>query len=155
VYYSSDAGDSWSTAAPFGYSGTMPLNHISMVQLGSITAGWAVGMGGTIVHFIVGEDNVDENPEQTPTEFSLAQNYPNPFNPTTTIQFTIPAGTYGRTSLRVYDLLGCEVATVVNEVKQPGRYQVSWDASNVASGVYFYRLTAGKFVQTRKFLLLR
>ncbi len=155
VYYSSNEGDSWSTAAPFGYTGSTALNHISMTHIGSITAGWAVGMGGTIVRFIVGEDDVEENPEQSPTEFSLAQNYPNPFNPTTTIQFTIPAGTHGRTSLRVYDVLGREVTTLVNDVRQAGRYQVPWDASTVASGVYFYRLEAGGFVQQRKMLFIK
>ncbi|MBX2992040.1 MAG: T9SS type A sorting domain-containing protein [Bacteroidetes bacterium] len=90
-----------------------------------------------------------------PTEFHLAQNYPNPFNPTTTIQFKIPAGTYGHTSLRVYDLLGREVATLVNEVKQPGHYEVAFDASGLASGVYLYRLTSGSFTVTKKLLLLR
>jgi hypothetical protein len=113
-------------------------------------------------------------PGATPLAFSLAQNYPNPFNPTTTIQFTIPVGTYGpaspaggRTSLRVYDILGREVATLVNEVKQPGTHKVQFDGSNLASGVYFCRIfvvpeaqrdrhgQAGEFVQTRKLLLLR
>jgi hypothetical protein len=88
------------------------------------------------------------------------QNYPNPFNPSTTIQFAIPVGTYNYTSLRVYDLLGREVATLVNEVKAPGRYEVTWDPSTssgqvLASGVYFYRLTTGSFVHTRRMVLLR
>lgn len=153
VYYSSDAGNSWSNGTPFGYTGTSALNHISMTQLGSITAGWAVGMSGTIVHFIVGEDDVKQNPDEIPHEFLLSQNYPNPFNPSTGILFRITD--YGLVSLRVYDVLGQEVITLVNEVKQPGRYHVTWDASNVASGVYFYRLQAGDVVQQRKMLLIR
>ena len=96
-----------------------------------------------------------ENGNPLPTRFELGQNYPNPFNPSTRIQFTIPAGTYGRTSLQVYDVLGREVATLVNEAKPPGWYQVTWDARNIASGVYFYKLTAGEFAQTKKLLLLR
>ena len=96
-----------------------------------------------------------ENGSPLPTRFELGHNYPNPFNPSTRIQFTIPAGTYGRTSLQVYDVLGREVATLVNEAKPPGRYQVTWDARNIASGVYFYKLTAGEFAQTKKLLLLR
>jgi hypothetical protein len=90
-----------------------------------------------------------------PAVYSLSQNYPNPFNPSTTIQFTIPVGTYGRTSLRVYDVLGREVATLVNEVKQPGTYTVTWDGSGLASGVYLYRLHAGSFVDVKKMLLVR
>ena len=100
--------------------------------------------------------------EATPLTFALEQNYPNPFNPSTTIQFTIPVGTYGgaspaggRTSLRMYDVLGREVTTLVNEVKQPGTYTAQWDASSVASGIYFYRLTAGSFVETKKCVLMK
>jgi hypothetical protein len=91
----------------------------------------------------------------SPMEYSLSQNYPNPFNPVTTIQFSIPVGTYGRTSLRVYDLLGREVAVLVNEKKAPGSYQVTFDGAGLASGVYIYELRAGEFVQTRKMALVR
>jgi hypothetical protein len=98
---------------------------------------------------------VGSESENMPGIYSLSQNYPNPFNPSTTIQFTIPVGTYGRTSLRVYDVLGREVATLVNEVKQPGTYSVTWDASGIASGVYFYRLHAGEFSSMKKMLLLK
>ncbi len=94
--------------------------------------------------------------------FKLQQNYPNPFNPTTTIQFSISVGTYCNTSIQLFDILGREVATLVNEVKQPGRYTVTWDASKLASGMYLVRMTAvpvgrqaGKFTATRKILLLR
>jgi len=90
-----------------------------------------------------------------PQGFALMQNYPNPFNPSTTIQFTIPVGTYGRTSLRVYDVLGREVATLVNEHKTPGRYEVEWNTEDAASGVYLYRLEAGNYFETRKMILLR
>jgi agmatine deiminase len=90
-----------------------------------------------------------------PSWFWLSQNYPNPFNPTTTIRFSIPVGTYGHTSLRVYDLLGREVVTLVNEVKQPGSYEVTWDATRFATGVYLYRMNAGSFVQTKRLVLLR
>ncbi len=90
-----------------------------------------------------------------PQSMTLAQNYPNPCNPSTTIQYTIPVGTNGRTSLRVYEKLGREVATLVNETKDPGGYTVRWDASGFGSGVYFYRLQAGSFVSTRKMLLLK
>ncbi|MBM2841882.1 MAG: hypothetical protein HW412_2410, partial [Bacteroidetes bacterium] len=88
-----------------------------------------------------------------PGEFKLYQNYPNPFNPTTIVRYQIPINS--RVSLKVFDILGREVATLVSEAKQPGTHSVQWDASGVASGVYFYRLQAGDFVQTRKLLLLR
>jgi hypothetical protein len=85
--------------------------------------------------------------------FELCQNYPNPFNPTTKIQFTIVNRLW--TIVNVYDLVGREVATLVNEVKEPGTYTVQFDGSNLASGVYLYRLTAGTYVQTRKLVLIR
>ena len=153
VYVSSDAGDSWSNEAPFGYTGAIQLNHISMIHVGSITAGWAVGGGGTIVRFIAGEDDVKENPGVIPKELSLAQNYPNPFNPSTNFQFSIAHSQL--TILKVYDLLGREVATLVNEVRPPGRYQITWDAGKAASGVYFYQLMTGSVFLQRKMLLVR
>jgi hypothetical protein len=91
-----------------------------------------------------------------PTEFSLGQNYPNPFNPSTKIKFTIPSvGTRHGVSLRVYDVLGREVRTLVNEELEPGSYERTFDASGLASGIYFYRLEARGFSETRKLLLLR
>jgi hypothetical protein len=88
-----------------------------------------------------------------PTGFVLDQNYPNPFNPVTKIRFTIVDRQL--TIVSVYDLLGREVATLVNEVKDPGTYEVVFDASGLASGVYLYRLTAGDYVQARRLVLLR
>jgi hypothetical protein len=85
--------------------------------------------------------------------FVLSQNYPNPFNPATHFGFVI--GDRGQVSLRVYDVLGREVARLVNEVKQPGSYEVTWDATGLASGMYMYRLQAGGFVETKKLMLLR
>jgi photosystem II stability/assembly factor-like uncharacterized protein len=101
------------------------------------------------------------NPKsEIPKQFSLGQNYPNPFNPRTDIRFTISAEKADRqdarfTSLKIYDVLGREVATLVNEVKQPGEYTATWDAANVPSGIYFYRLTAGRYVETKKLILMK
>jgi hypothetical protein len=91
--------------------------------------------------------------DNLPTQYSLAQNYPNPFNPETRIHFELPQDSPAR--LVVYDLLGREVATVVNEFKKAGRYDVTFSARNLASGVYFYRLQAGTFNDAKKLLLLR
>jgi hypothetical protein len=88
-----------------------------------------------------------------PSDPFLAQNYPNPFNPSTAIVYRV--GSRELVSLRVYDLLGREVATLVNEVKQPGTYTVQWDASSLASGLYFYRLEAGGLVYSKKSIFLK
>jgi hypothetical protein len=91
-----------------------------------------------------------------PQKFILNQNYPNPFNPETKIEYQIPnEGTKNAVTLRVYDLLGREVAVLVNEQKPAGRYEVKWDASKMASGIYFYRLKAGKYSNTKKMILIR
>ncbi len=92
-----------------------------------------------------------------PTEYKLEQNYPNPFNPTTKIRFSIPnVGTgLAQTELKVFDILGNEVATLVNEQKEPGYYEVDFNASKFASGVYVYRLQSGSFVSTQKMMVLK
>jgi glucuronoarabinoxylan endo-1,4-beta-xylanase len=88
-----------------------------------------------------------------PEIFSLEQNYPNPFNPTTTIWYALP--TAGHATLKVYDLLGREVKTLVDEVRSAGAHSVRFDAGEFAAGVYLYRLTAGGNSRTRKLILLR
>ena len=88
-----------------------------------------------------------------PDEFVLYQNYPNPFNPTTKIKFTIPD--FGFTTLKIYDVLGNEIATLVNEEKSPGNYSVEFNAGKLASGVYIYTLKAGAFRGTKKLVLLK
>ncbi|UCH66857.1 MAG: T9SS type A sorting domain-containing protein [Ignavibacterium sp.] len=100
-----------------------------------------------------------------PKLYSLSQNYPNPFNPSTKIIFTIPTNldptfnkggkTEGFVTLIVYDVLGNEVATLVNEEKPAGSYAIEFDATSLPSGIYFYRLQAGSFVETKKMVLLR
>lgn len=94
-----------------------------------------------------------ENESRIPNEFKLFQNYPNPFNPTTTISFTLPVSTF--TSLKIYDVLGKEVALLVNRVEKTGRHQVTFNASSLPSGVYFYQLRSGNFVETKKMLLTK
>jgi len=104
--------------------------------------------------------------EEVLQEFALLQNYPNPFNPTTTISFSIPhVGTHEnaslsnrtsfQTSLRVYDMLGREIETLVNEIKEPGNYKTQFNASKLSSGIYFYTLQAGSYIQTKKMLLVK
>jgi glucuronoarabinoxylan endo-1,4-beta-xylanase len=88
-----------------------------------------------------------------PVEFALEQNYPNPFNPSTVISWQLAVGS--EVELKVFNLLGQDVHTLVNERQQAGFHSVEWDASDLASGVYLYRLQAGDFVETRKMLLIR
>lgn len=88
-----------------------------------------------------------------PQTLELAQNYPNPFNPTTRIVYQIPKAS--EVKLKVYDMLGREVETLVSGVQQAGRYEVIFNASRLASGVYFYRLKAGSFIETKKMLLVK
>jgi probable HAF family extracellular repeat protein len=90
---------------------------------------------------------------ERPTAFRLHQNYPNPFNPRTTISYDVPRAAHVR--LKVYDVFGREVATLVDDVQEPGVQSVVWDATNMASGVYFYRLLVGGFVETKKMVLMR
>ncbi len=88
-----------------------------------------------------------------PTRYSLHQNYPNPFNPTTTIGFALPKA--GRVRLEIYNILGQKVATLINKSMRAGYYNVQWDARQVASGLYLYRITSGHFVKTRKMMLIK
>jgi len=88
-----------------------------------------------------------------PTSYVLSQNYPNPFNPTTAIEFSIPKSEF--VTLKIYNTLGEEVTTLVSDMLSAGSYDYEWDASNLASGVYLYRLQAGDYVETRKMVLMR
>jgi hypothetical protein len=105
-------------------------------------------------------DFTDVNGEtEIPLNYELKNNYPNPFNPTTKIRYEIPLlegdERGGLVTLKVYDVLGNEIATLVNEEKYSGKYEVEFNASNLASGIYFYQLKAGSFIQTRKMVLLK
>ncbi len=90
---------------------------------------------------------------QTAKEFSLSQNYPNPFNPTTSISFALPKASH--VSLKIIDIIGREIATIVSEELPAGSYTRQWNAENMPSGIYFYRLQAGSYTQTKKLVLLK
>ena len=107
------------------------------------------------IRYVIG---IPKLSSKVPDVYSLYQNYPNPFNPTTIIKFDIPAFVGeggGVVKLKVYDVLGREAATLVNEKLKPGTYEISWDGSNYSSGVYFYRLQSDKFSETKKSVLLK
>lgn len=125
-----------------------PRARIARVQydaLSSTRPGMSVGK-------LAGSDNGQET-KGLPFKYHLHQNYPNPFNPETRIQFELPQES--AVQLVVFDLLGREVATLVNEFMKAGRYDVTFAATNLASGVYFYRLQAGTFNDVKRLLLLK
>ena len=97
--------------------------------------------------------SAEDNSNSPVNEFVLFQNYPNPFNPSTRIKYTIEKESF--VQLKVYDVLGNEVKTLVNEEKPSGTYGVEFTAGELPAGIYFYRLTAGKFSQTKKLVLLK
>jgi hypothetical protein len=96
---------------------------------------------------------ITQNDKDIPKEYKLYNNYPNPFNPTTNVQFSIVNVHY--VTLKVFDILGRNVATLVNEQLQPGTYEVTWNAQNYTSGVYFYRLQSGDFTDTKRMLMIK
>jgi photosystem II stability/assembly factor-like uncharacterized protein len=115
------------------------------------THGWAVGTNGAIYKFnplIIG---INQN--NLPAENSLSQNYPNPFNPSTVIKFTITKHT--RVKITLYDLLGREVRVLLEDIKDPGVYSFNFYASGLSSGVYFYRIEAGRYTEAKKMILIK
>jgi hypothetical protein len=97
--------------------------------------------------------SVEQLSEILPTEFALMQNYPNPFNPSTTIRYDVPKET--NVTLKIYDIMGREVAELVNQRHDAGAYQIAWNANGMTSGVYFYRISAGDFTSVRKLILMK
>jgi len=109
---------------------------------------WQIGYATSdVVSFVPGP------PSGVPTEFSLFDAYPNPFNPSTTIEFAVPVKS--RVQVKVFDILGKEVAVLLDEVRQPGYHKLTWNPTDNASGVYYYRLTAENFSETKKVVFLR
>lgn len=160
IFNTTNAGSNW-TLQSSGIS-----TELTSLFFVNSTTGWAVGYNGKILKTttggIVGFEKVSR---EIPKDYNLYQNYPNPFNPVTTIKFDVPAngksrqvGTGSQTSnvkLIIFDILGREAATLVNEQLKPGSYEVTWNAPNYPSGVYFYRLETENFTQTKKLILLK
>src|SRR5690554_95190 len=147
----------FAVTAYHGTSYNIDDNIWMLVITGGVTAGPAVTN--------ITEVYIDTVPEPLfvelindiiPSEYYLSQNYPNPFNPVTKINYKIPAGnTPVNVVLKVFDILGNEVAELINEEQPAGEYRVTFNAEGLSSGVYFYRLSAGKFTDTKKFILLK
>ncbi len=150
LFKSTTGGDSWNSFTGLTSRGLKAISFVDMHH------GFAVGDSGTILHTNNGGGvvvDVGKEPVTAPKKFLLDQNYPNPFNPVTVISYQLTANSF--VAIRVYDLIGREVAMLVNQEMPAGSYTVRWDATHFASGVYLYRLQAGAFSDTKKLLLLK
>lgn len=165
IFHSTDDGINWTDE----YTAPLTLAHMDFPDnLIGCQMGWVVGYGGTI-HKMSGSTVTSADDQSgLPVEYELSQNYPNPFNPTTTIKFTVPSVILSEAkqsqlvTLKVYDVLGNEVATLVNEEKQPGIYEVefntgshSGNVGDLTSGIYFYKLQVGSSIETKKMILMK
>jgi hypothetical protein len=151
VYRSTDLGVSWDSI----YTATDDkFTFASFATVGDTIAGWVTGLGENIYacrYPVI--DVIETANREIPRRFELSQNYPNPFNPTTTIKFQIPNSQF--VTLEMYNLLGQKVAVLVNENLNAGLHTTEWNAADLASGVYLYRLQAGNYIETKKLILLR
>jgi hypothetical protein len=160
LYFSPDGGENWEViqldlpTSQLNYQWTVPQIATENAQVRIVQDN-----GGRDYDDISGDFTIQETPTsvevrgENPKTFTLHANYPNPFNPSTTIGFSLPRSGYVR--MKVFNILGETVATLVNEELNVGTYTTQWNASSAASGVYFYRLQAGDFVDTKKLLLLK
>jgi photosystem II stability/assembly factor-like uncharacterized protein len=145
IFNSTDGGSTWTNTS----TGAKPWSSIFFADANN---GWAVSQNGDIMKYN-GTTGVNDNNPKTPTGFSLHQNFPNPFNPNTTIKFTIREKFL--VNLSVFNTLGIKVAELVNGNKNAGEYQVNFNAANLPSGVYIYKLNAGNSSSSNKMIILK
>jgi photosystem II stability/assembly factor-like uncharacterized protein len=163
VLKSTNGGLNWNIQFDCGVS------YLTSLFFNNENTGWIAG-DGFLLRTTNGGTYLKSNilSTITPNNFMLFQNFPNPFNPSTKIRFSVPSGKFDiptplppfrkgetKVSLKIYDILGREVSTLVNEQLKPGTYDVEWDGSNFSSGVYYYKLVSGDFVETKKMVLLK
>jgi hypothetical protein len=133
---------------------TETFEHLNAIFFADSATGWAAGGNGIILKTTTGGvTRLIQHSNEIPKEFKLCQNYPNPFNPKSKIKFQILK--LSEAKLLIYDILGREAETLVNEQLNAGTYEVEWDASNYPGGVYYYILKAGDFTQTKKMILVK
>lgn len=153
IISTTDGGENWSiqpTTFPNGVAG----NGLEAGFFLNKNTGWAVGDNGIILKYS-STTGIKDKSSNVPLEFGLSQNYPNPFNPTTVINYTLPKASM--VSIKIYDLLGKEVASLVNESKGAGNYSVQFSAENyhLTSGIYMYQLKADDFISMKKMVLMK
>jgi len=150
IYRSTDLGTTWTSV----HTQTAAQNDINLVQdISGCMVGWSAGTTGTTSKMTGVPVGINDPSSEIPATYSLMQNYPNPFNPTTNITFAMPLA--GNVELKVYDLLGKEVATLVTGNLNAGTHVVPFDASALASGVYIYKITSGSFIDSKKMVLIK
>ena len=147
-FLSTNRGTTWTTINQ-GFENTSILSF-SFDSRGYLLAG---SRDGLYISSEIIATNIKDESFDLPSKFSLSQNYPNPFNPSTKISWQSPVGSWQ--TLKVYDILGNEVVTLVNEYKNAGSYNFEFNASHLASGIYYYQLRAGDYVETRKMILIK
>ena len=147
IFFSSDQGNTW-------HSESFPLETLASLFFSDANTWWVTGQNSLVLkNTNSGITNIQGLHSSSPYNFYLFQNYPNPFNPSTKISYSVAS--LSRVILKVYDILGREVVVLVNEEKPTGRHEVNFNASSLASGVYFYQIKAGSFIQTKKLMLLK
>jgi len=149
VYLSKNNGTNWILKNQ-GFSTTQSVNFLSIANSYIFAGTSGKYVWKRLFSEIIGIKNISS---KIPSEFSLSQNYPNPFNPTTKIQFDIPKA--NNVLIKIYDIAGKEINTLVNEKFDAGTYETEWHAENYSSGVYFYTLTAGEFKETKRMILAK
>ncbi len=147
IYLSTNHGDTWinTNYPPGGWIYDVGLYGGYIFAPGPAGGVWMCSLANVLA--------VNDRFSSMPSSYLLGDNYPNPFNPSTSISYRIPHRTH--VLLRIYNLLGQLVTTLVDDEKQPGSYSVQWNAGNMPSGMYFYRIESGKFIATKKMLLIR
>ncbi|NNJ52873.1 MAG: T9SS type A sorting domain-containing protein, partial [Ignavibacteriaceae bacterium] len=148
ILRTTEGGDNWVSQT----SGT--TNPLIGVSFTDVNNGTAVGGIGTILKTTTGGATYIQETDNRdiPANYYLSNNYPNPFNPSTKIKYSIPQSS--NVVIKVFDVLGNEIETLVNEEKPAGTYELTWYAEGLPSGVYFYRIQAGSFVETKKMVLI-
>ena len=152
--FTNDRGNSWAEME-------VPDSSVVYdVQFINNRKGFACGQDGVLLKYIPNPNSVDDESVSYIIDYKLFQNYPNPFNPRTTIEFVIPNGVRNLVTLKVYDVLGNEIATLLNEFKEPGAYKVEFTIGqnsrpDIPSGIYIYKLRADEFVSSKKMLLIK
>lgn len=150
IFMSTNSGASWQNVN----SAPQSLNHLDFPDgLSGCQTGWAVGFGGTICKLTSSVTGVNVLNSEIPANYSLNQNYPNPFNPQTVINFSVPAAGY--TELKVYDILGNEIAVLLKQELNAGNYSVNYLPENTSAGIYFYTLSSGSYTETKKMMLVK
>jgi hypothetical protein len=114
---------------------------------------YAGSASGNIYKSIQTVSGFSESTSELPQSFYLYQNYPNPFNPSTSIRFSVPQRTH--VQLKVFDVIGCEIVTLVNDELEAGNYDITFSAGGISSGVYIYQLKAGTYLESKKMMLIR